>query len=78
MLRSYKAILRDNHLTWVAQAPDSGKGLRVVVLADAPAAHHRPEEIRALLAETRGALGRRSAEALDAKISELRAEWDRQ
>jgi len=64
MLRSYQAVLQDSRLTWVAQAPDSTRGLPVVVLADTPAARRSSEEIRTLLAETRGALGRRSLDAL--------------
>lgn len=75
MLNSYPAVLKDGQLSWIGEAPDSTKELRVVVLTEVAGAEHSRREVDRLLAETRGILPRCSAVELNRELEALRSEW---
>lgn len=81
MHRTYEAVCENNRLEWLHERPD-GRRYRVLVtvLEEYPSTEQRErssEEVRRVLAETRGAWGSKSADEVDREMEGMREEWDR-
>ena len=81
MLKSYEAVYQNGHLHWIGLAPPMDiERHHVKVIVDMEEKRDKPaKSIRQLLAKTRGCLKPlQTIDNIDADISKIRAEWNRE
>jgi hypothetical protein len=74
-----EAVINEHHLEVTSQAlPEQTTKARVIVLYEETAENQtsRESDIDMILARTRGILGSRSLNEIDAELAEMRKEWD--
>ncbi len=81
MLKSYEAVYHNGHLHWIGLAPPVEiDKRRVMVVVDVEEALAKPAtNIQQLLAKTRGCVKPlQTIDEIDANVTKMRAEWDRE
>jgi hypothetical protein len=78
MGKTYEALYENGHLEWLGEPPGAGRHRLLVTVVSTSPPRHTLQEVRRMLAATRGAWGHgKTLDDIDAEIARMRAEWDR-